>query len=164
MKDSDLRALVLKKFYEERKKDKYFPKAEDFPEVDIDDIYRVCSQLAEHNLLKAWQAIGRPVSNGNGIISADGVDVIEGTKKPSIAISVTNNNQSISVGNISKASNLTIGNDNTVSIESNLKEIIEMLKSSDSSKEEKEAALTLLKGFISHPLVASMAGASLSLL
>jgi len=33
MKDSDIRGVVLEKFYDGRNKDKYFPKEEDFPGI-----------------------------------------------------------------------------------------------------------------------------------
>jgi len=164
MKDSELRGIVLKKFYQERGKDKYFPKVEDFPENDIDSIFRISSQLKEHGLLKVWKSVGRPATNGFGEISADGVDVIEGTKETRLAISITNNNHNVSVGNISNSSSLAIGSGNTISIENNINEIVEALKASGSSDEEIQGALKLLKKFITHPLVNTMVGASFGLL
>lgn len=164
MKDSDIRGVVLEKFYDGRNKDKYFPKEEDFPGIEMSAIFRVCDQLHEHGLLKTWKTVGSPVAQGFGMISANGVDVMEGNTKPPLSISITNNHQNISVGNITQASSITIGNNNSVSVESSLKEIIEALKeNSSASEEEKQSALSLLKNFIAHPLVSSMAGAGLSL-
>lgn len=166
MKDNEIRGIVLKKFYAKRNSDKFFPKAEDFPEIEFSDVFRVCEQLHEHGLLKIWKTPGgsRTLA-GFGVISASGVDTIEGTISPPIAISITHQNNSITVGDITGSSGVAIGSSNVISIENNLKEIIEAIKlNTHSSEEEKSAALSILKQFVSHPLVVSIAGGAIGLL
>lgn len=165
MKDFEVRKIVLKKFYEERgdESKKYFPKQEDFPDIEIGTVYRACKQLHEQGLLSVWKPIGSPVAQGFGIISSKGVDNMEGNTELQHPVSITNNHQNIKVGDISGANNLVIGNNNALSIESNIKELIEVINKIHAPIDEKASALKLLRDFVSHPLVTAVVGASISL-
>lgn len=96
MKDSDLRALVLKAFYDQRKDGNVGVNTRGVPPlnisvVDIGDVLRICSQLAENALIEWKTADGRtgnPVA-GVGMITAYGVDVIEGEEEAPIPIHMT---------------------------------------------------------------------------
>ncbi|MFL6519186.1 MAG: hypothetical protein ACJ8NS_03120 [Chthoniobacterales bacterium] len=88
MKDSDLRNIVLQKFYDKRRDvpQRWCPYPDDFkdlppgsPDFTMADVYRVCEQLAEQGLVD-WKPTGLHghVVRGDGKITAAGVDHIEG--------------------------------------------------------------------------------------
>ena len=163
MKDCEIETLVLNKFYEERDKGKYFPRAEDFPGIDIQTIYRICGQLSERKFIK-WEPLGHPgqIAEGFGSITGKGVADLEGTKTASRSIVINHHN--ISVGDIKDSPNIVVGNNSSIAMENNIKEIIELIKGANCPNEQKNSAFELLKDFLAHPLVASLAGGALSLL
>ncbi len=98
MKDNEIRGLVLQQFYDHRSEPEFFPKRGDFGEVNLDTIYRICGQLNEYNLIE-WEPLIGPggiTLEGFGRITASGVDVIEKSVQPPIAIIV--HNHAITVG------------------------------------------------------------------
>jgi RIP homotypic interaction motif len=88
MKDAELRAIVLQKFYEERRKVVKIWGDSDLPSgIAAVDFYDICGQLAQHGLI-SWDPIRDTftINGGAGKITARGVDVVEGTAEAPIAI------------------------------------------------------------------------------
>lgn len=111
MKDVDLRGIVLEKFYEVRNHEACMVNPLELPGLDLIEpnhvrLLNICEQLAEHGLLH-WRSLkGMTTEGGMGKISARGVDVVEGTARAPIAITI----HTISV---SQSSNVQIGDSNT---------------------------------------------------
>src|SRR5947209_3782634 len=108
MKDSELRSVALKQFYD-RRREGYLglavgnmPVLEIQEGVDLGDFLRVCNQLGEYGLIE-WKGFsderGNPMG-GVGSISAAGIDVAEGAAKPPLPISPISIDQSTHVQHI----------------------------------------------------------------
>ena len=164
MKDNDLRGLILRKFYEKRRLGVLtFLTDDDFKDLpqpldfDKTDRYRICDQLAEHGLLKwiSFRHMMAVTTGGQGQITALGVDVIEGTAKPTISITYDYSQQHVSVQN---SSGVQIGNSNVQDLSVHIGKIISAIDHSTANEQQKAEAKSLLKRFLEHPLVASIAG------
>ena len=160
MTDNQLRGLVLQKYYNRRREGLFQWKSEDFQDVPEDfdgvDLFRVCDQLGEHNLIE-WKSAQGPrgeTIGGFGRISAFGVDVVEGHAKPPISITL-HQSRHISVHS---SSNVQIGNANVQDVSIEIEKVIAAIDSSPASESEKTEAKSLLKKFLEHPLVTSIAG------
>lgn len=158
MTDNELRGIILKWFYEHRKEGIIVPESANFnPPIESDDLYRICDQLSEHNLLD-WKPISGQLSgtvktiHGAGKISANGVDAVESDGKSSpIAI----NFQNIS---ISQSQGVQIGDGNVQSISNIIEQLIWKIDNSNYTEAEKIEAKSRLKSFLEHPLVTSIIG------
>ena len=91
---------------------------------------------------------------GRGRISAAGVDVIEGSAKPPISITLDQSHH-VSIQN---SSNVQVGNSNVQEISNHIGKIITAIDHSNATESEKAEAKSLLKKFLEHPLVTSIAG------
>ncbi|MCX6900394.1 MAG: hypothetical protein NT105_17075 [Verrucomicrobia bacterium] len=154
MKDNELRAIILQKHYDQRKaplgEDVFLqPSDFDFP-ISHPEIFRICSQLAEHGLIKmqgdctgyhCW-----------GTITAYGIDVVESNGAGS---TLQINFQHVEVRN---STHVQIGDQNVQTVEGSIQTIISALDASMASEAEKQHAKSLLKEFLKLPLVASIAG------
>ena len=93
MKDVDLRGVVLQKFYEVRNREPSMVDPLRLPGLDAIEpdhirLLNICEQLAEHGLLH-WRSLrGLTIDGGMGNISASGIDVVEGTARAPIAITL----------------------------------------------------------------------------
>jgi hypothetical protein len=162
MKDNELRGLILQKYYDRRREGWFQWKTDDFKdlpetvEFDAVDLFRVCDQLAEHGLIEWQRAAGRQdeTIGGFGKISAFGVDVIEGHTKPPISISLDYSRHITVHG----SSNVQIGNANVQGISIAIEKVIAAIDRSQAPETEKAQAKSLLKKFLEHPLVTSIAG------
>src|SRR5947209_436655 len=96
MTDSELRGVILRRFYDRRRESYIFLKPEEFglreDQAEWEDILRICEQLGEQGLIdwKSQGLIGKNFSPGAGKITAYGVDVIEGKARASSAITIDN--------------------------------------------------------------------------
>ena len=157
MKDTELRGIVLMKYYEKRRGSMFMPEPASFDiEISLEDILAISDQLGEHGLInwKSIIALGG-VQHGMGKISALGIDVAEGEATPDIKIEFVQN-KSI---NISDSSNVIVGDHNKQNISHHIKEIIHAIDTSHASPEDKAEAKSLLRKFVEHPLVTTVAGA-----
>jgi len=117
MKDNELRAVVLQKYYELRRLGPFqwneVPIEDNFPIKALDELSRVCDQLAEHRLIE-WKPtrLRGGVIGGFGKITAFGVDVVEGTATPPITITF-DQRQTVSIS----GSNNIVGNHNSIDID-----------------------------------------------
>lgn len=116
MKDFELRAIVLEKFYQERRKvSKIWGEAGLPQSMSPDDFFDICSQLAEHGLI-SWKPMrdGLHIKGGVGKITASGIDVIEGKAKAPIAIVFDQR-----IISITDSDNVQVGNSNSLSASAN---------------------------------------------
>lgn len=162
MKDSELRGLILQKYYDKRRDGWFQWQAEDFSDVpdtvdfDAVDLFRACDQLAENGLID-WKPLRDHVNQtigGVGKISAAGVDVIEGNVDPPISI-VLDQSHHVAVHH---SSNVQIGNENVQGVTIHFEKLIAAIDKSSASEKDKREAKSLLKKFLEHPLVSSIAG------
>jgi hypothetical protein len=162
MKDSELRGLILQKYYDKRREGWFQWKTEDFNdlpdtvEFDAVDLFRACDQLAEHGLID-WKPVRghqNQTMGGVGKISASGADVVEGNVAAPISI-VLDQSRHVAVHH---SSNVQIGNENVQDVTIHFEKLVSAIDKSSASDKEKEEAKSLLKKFVEHPLVSSIAG------
>jgi hypothetical protein len=157
MTDSELRGIILQKFYEERHHLTAL-QLSDVIAIDPNEsamrLANICEQLDEHRLLE-WQSMKSQVDvqGGIGRITARGVDVIEGTVSP--PISITLHDHSIS---IRSSSNVQVGSSNTQNINIQIDRLIAAVDHSTASDQEKAEAKSLLRAIAENPLVQSVLG------
>jgi hypothetical protein len=113
MTDGDLRGVVLQKFYDLRNLPGML-NAVSLPELQAiePDQYRlhvICEQLREHGLIKGVSLDSLNTFGSMGRITAHGVDVVEGTARA--PITVTLHDHRISVR---QSSNVQIGDSNAI--------------------------------------------------
>lgn len=163
MKDTELRGIVLQKFYDNRRIDFFRPEPKHFePTLDGVDIFRICEQLKDHQLLNL--TVYRPIDGVGtviGRISAHGVDVIEGEATPEIKVHFVQHN---TTNNISSSTGVIVGDNNQQNVTQHVEGLIRAIEASDGTPEEKAEAKSRLKSFLEHPLLAAVVGGALGLL
>lgn len=160
MKDSDLRAIVLQSFYEERRHTAKIWGRKDIPSgIEPVDFFDICGQLAQQNYID-WKPIKdiHTITGGRGKITASGVDVVEGNTRPLIAITFA---QSRNV-NVSNSHNVQIGDRNSLSNIINVEELNAAIARSDFSESDKAEAKSRLGKLLEHPLINSIVGGVVS--
>lgn len=154
MKDADLRGLVLQKFYDTRHETDFLQLSalQDIEPANPNIISNICEQLAQHSLI-TWKPLkgGAGVIGGMGKISAQGVDVIEGTVPPPITITV--HDQSVSVKG---STNVQIGNNNTQTL--TVEKLIAAVDHSTVSEAEKKEAHSIIEKIINSSLMKTILG------
>lgn len=160
MKDAEIRGLILRYYYDRRREGWSLPKPEDLGSgLTEQDILHVADQLAEHGLLE-WRKLG---SHGNlragmGKINAFGVDVVEGDARTELKVEFVQNKTI----NITSSTNVVVGDNNAVS--QSVRDLVTAIDSSSGTQEQKAEAKSLLRKFLEHPLVSSVAGGAVGLL
>lgn len=163
MTDIQLRGKVLQHLYEKRGDHNYQPKAERFvPPLSEPDLIRICDQLQQHALVdaKIIPMIGGHRHMAMCRISARGVDVVETGISPDLRIDLMTN-QTV---NITGSSNVIVGNNNQQTIQHSVQELVRVIESSNATPEQKAEAKGLLRHFLEHPLLSSVAAAAIGLL
>lgn len=158
MRDQDLRAMLLKELYDQRTEDHVQIGLGAMQSPEQSERIRIAKQLAEYGLIK-FQMLNLHLG-GVASITAAGVDVMEGSVKPPIAMNI-DQRQTI---NINGSSNFQVGNGNTQEIQAGVSVVINAIERSEAPPQQKEEAKTLLRKFLEHPLVASVAGGAIGLL
>jgi hypothetical protein len=151
MKDSELRAIALQRFYAERRRNSKIWNESDVPDgVNPIDFFDVCGQLAQHGLID-WEPIRDmfTVKSGQGKITASGVDVVEGNSKPSIAITFDQRG----TVNINGSNNI-VGDNNLLRLEKVNSEISQ----SNFSEGEKAEAKSLWQKVCDNKLLNTVVG------
>lgn len=160
IKDSDLRGIVLQKFYDRRREDREISlHANDFKHIQADfewpDIFRACDQLAEHGLIH-WEGLrgrrGQSV-HGVGRITAFGADVIEGTATSTIAVNVDNRSYAFD-----RSSHNVIGDKNVQIGDVTIGQIAHTIATSAVAEDQKEKAKNLLAETFENPILRSVLG------
>lgn len=160
MKDNEIRGIVLKHYYDKRYDGYYQWNHEDVEKLgnglSTKIVFAICDQLADYNLID-WKPIKTHggTANGMGKITAAGVDVIEGESKAPISISL---NQGDNI-TITGSSHVQIGNSNLQGVSIEIEKLISAINNSTAKDAEKEEAKSLLRSFLSHPLVSAIVGA-----
>ena len=155
MKDHELRAVVLQKYYDLRDRG-FFQWCEveiedSFPITEFNVLARICEQLGEHGLID-WRpsngANGETIG-GRGKITAFGVDVIEETAKSPITVTF-DHHQNVSI----TGSNNIVGNNNSI----NADEISMAIGKSAFSENEKAEAKSLWQKVSENKLLNTVLG------
>jgi hypothetical protein len=97
MKDADWRGLVLKALYDVRHDQQsdgalMIPDSLKLPGIEMDEetkvlVVNIAEQLKQYNYI-TWIGFHGPYKTGRGKITAFGVEVIEGTRKPEITLTI----------------------------------------------------------------------------
>ena len=150
MNDSDLRATVLRRFYERRRTQSFRWDAADVPkEIAPRDFYLICNLLAQHKLIE-WDPFDpdqEEVFGGFGRITPLGIDVLEGMVRSPISIGVTSP--------LPEAS-LQPGIQPVASSNLTIPELLKAIESSEAPDAEKDKARLLLGDFLRNPLISSI--------
>ena len=162
MTDSEQRKRVLQLVYENRKSHGFLPQPTHFdPPINRSEIVRLCKQLAEREFIEA--AIYNLIEGGPTLaacsITAAGAEWIE--NGGDMASNSGNSNNTI---NFSGTGNLIVGNNNQLSINHHVHELVKTIESSNGTPEQKAEAKGLLRQFLEHPLFAAVAGGAIGLL
>jgi hypothetical protein len=159
MKDTEMRRLVLERFYDLRNKvnptginelQSIAPSPDDRTQLE-----NVCDQLFAHGLID-WQTI-RPLNGplrGFGRISASGVDIIENNVKP--PIEMVYHDHSVK---ITGSSNVQVGNANSIQANIDITKIMEAIDRCDAPSEQKAEAKSLWSKLSNNAAFASIVGA-----
>jgi hypothetical protein len=152
MKDSELRGVVLDRFYDARHKVIWLSFSALTTHLTTDQLVlgNICDQLSEHGLIE-WRALtssGQRVE-GMGRITARGIDVVEGTAKAPITV-VLHHDQSIAV---SGSTNVQIGSGHSLRSGLEIGKIVLAIDQSKGSDAEKKEAKGLLEKIASNPLL-----------
>lgn len=157
MRDNDLRGEVLEVFYNARTQTRHleFKALLSHLTAQPFDVGRICDQLAEYRLIE-WKPIYHMgnVMAGMGSISAQGVDVIEGTATP--PISITLHDHSI---NVSGSTNVQVGNANSIVGNIDDHTIFAAIDESSASPEQKAEAKSLWSQLTNNAAFAAIVGA-----
>lgn len=160
MKDSEIRGLILRYYYDRRREGWSLPKPEDLGGgITEQDILQVADQLADHHLLE-WRKIGShgELNAGIGKINAFGIDLVEGETRSELKVEFVQNKTI----NINGSTNVVIGDNNAVS--QSVRDLLTAIESSSGTPEQKAEAKSLLRKFLDHPLLSAVAGGAIGLL
>ena len=156
MKDTQLRGLILAKYYERRREPNFTPDPTDFdPPISIQDIFAISDQLGQHGLI-TWHLLrgtGGPVA-GMGQITAFGIDVVEGEATSDIKLEFVQNK----TVNITGSSNVVVGDNNQITLTQHVAELARLIDNSSGTPGQKAEAKSILQSFLGHSLVTAIAG------
>ncbi len=155
VKDSDRRAVMLKKFYEARHVRGRFISMPVDPTASEEErliAANICGQLAESGLIE-WKPLLGPGIEGAGRITSHGIDVMEGNAPPPIAITIDSRQYSIH-----GSSNVQIGEGNAQNITILADKVRAAINSSQVTDEEKAEARSVLQSILANPLLAKIFG------
>ncbi len=156
MTDNEKRGLILKEYYKKRKTgDILLP---DKLGVDLPDSekMRIAVQLYEQGLLKGALAQDKDGVGFFGEISADGIDVVEGTRESPISINL--DARSYFEGANFGTANVQTGDYSKQEIQNQFEQLVKIIQRAEAPKEEKRALLERLNDFTSHPLAVELFG------
>ena len=153
MKDADMRAVILGKYYKLRKDEHYYKLTDDdLDGIEFTEYERIGGQLGEYGYLDWHNSIGG--GHGQGRITARGVDIIEGTAHPLIGI--TMNDHSVSVHG---STNVQIGSGNTIKTSADIGRIEQAIDRLPITEHEKAETKSLLSRISGNASFASLVGA-----
>ena len=145
MKDTELRGLVLQVFYDARHKIPWLEfnalMSHMMGPADTTQVSNVCDQLAQHRLID-WRALGADGVRAAalGKITAMGVDVIEGTARSPISITLHDHRITVT-----GSTGVIVGDGNRQDIRMDVGKIVSAIDRSSVSEGEKEEAKSLLE-------------------
>jgi len=154
MKDTELRAIILQKYYDLRERGSVqlieIEEDKNFPIKDRQEIGRICGQLAENKLIE-WSPTKMRgfIVGGIGKITASGVDVIERTAEAPVSITF-DHRQTV---NISGSNNI-VGDHNA----QNISKMDFAISHSNFSEAEKAEAKSLWQKVCANKLLSTVIG------
>jgi hypothetical protein len=161
--DNDLRSLVLKKYYDRRAEGEFQWKTDDFADMDQSwdfkeqDLYRVCEQLADADLIEWHPLEGHGMTiTGYGRIKRAGVDVIEGKTTSPVPIHIDQSRHF----NIRDGHHNILGDGNVQMTDITIGQVAQAIDSARASDEQKNQARSILKRAFEHPMVNTLVGAA----
>ncbi len=152
MKDTELRGLILQAFYDRRQTRVILRPSAGWIDsrTSDDDVVRISEQLGDHGLLD-WHP---DYEGGVGIITAYGVDVVEGEKSPDIDVQLVQNYTT----NVSNSANVIVGNNNSQTVVNAFEEILRAIEASSGDAASKAQSKSLLSQLASSPVIAQIIG------
>jgi hypothetical protein len=164
MTDGEMRGVVLQKLYEKRHE------GGGWVAVPFDDLLNqrertildhICDQLGQHGLIK-WKPLGSG-HGGMAKITAAGVDVIEGTARPPITITLHDHSVSVTGSNnqVGSHNSQTTGSHNSQTTTIDVGKIITAIDNATASDAEKKEAKGLLEKITSNRLLVAILGSVL---
>lgn len=146
MTDSELRGLLLEKYYQRRKERLIGLAPADFDgKLDERDIQSIAGQLADHGLIHWRPNRGHDgIGGGMGAITPAGVDVVESKVAAPVDIHWSRDRGPQLPAETKPAVALAIGL------------LLQAIERSDASAAERQGAIALLHEFQQHPLLRSM--------
>lgn len=163
--DKELRGLVLKHLYDQRKTGRRDPHpGVIMPDGSDREYFRICEQLKQAGLIDGELIHGPVPEGGYAVIAghvkivAYGVDVVEdaGSSSP-IPMDFSMITQHI---HITDSTGIQVGNNNTLSIISALQSLSTKIEQSDAPQSQKNEAKGLLEGLLKHPITVALLGAA----
>ncbi len=166
MTDADLRGQVLKLLYDRRDEELTFAIGNDTglipPEIETRDWLRACEQLAEKSLIH-WLPMHhnregrRHLFACDARINAAGIDVIEGTSAPPIAIQI-DQSQRIAVHRSQGVQIAGANSQQQQTITDALQKLVRDIDASSAAPEEKQEAKSRLKVLLESKAVLAVLG------
>jgi hypothetical protein len=162
MKDTELQKIVLQAYYDMRHLGREFqwcevPEDKIPPVESFSQLARICSQLADENLIE-WHPIedgnGAPVA-GFGQIIGRGVRVIEGAEKPPVGFVFNNIHNHNSPG-----ANFNFGSGNIYQQAAWLESVSQQIDVAAATPEEKQKSKSLLTQISENKLLNTILGAA----
>jgi hypothetical protein len=151
-RDADRRAIILQRLYDQRHhSDGFIPVPENggSPEERITAV-NIARQLSQNGLID-WKELSG-AGMGMARITAQGVDIVEGTRASPITIAI---NRSI---NIHGSTNVQVGEGNRQEISIAGEKVIAAINNSTATAEEKEKAKSVLQSVLSSPVLSAALG------
>jgi hypothetical protein len=152
---SELRGLLLEKYYQRRKERLIALTPSDFDgKLNPQDILTIAGQLSDHGLIH-WRAnTGQGgIGGGMGTITAAGVAVVEGSVAAPIDIRLSRD----TVLKASASSGAPAAKEIRPSVAVAIERLAQAIDESDASATHKREATLLLRAFQEHPLLCTIA-------
>jgi hypothetical protein len=157
MRDTERRGIVLERFYGARHKVDWreFDALQTPVTMGPTELANICKQLGQHGLIE-WESVDTLTGNipMRARITAGGIDVIEGTARA--PISITLHDHSVRV---TGSTNVQIGNANSQTVQVEIQKILTKIDHSAAAPPpEKQEAKSLLERLSNNALLVSLIG------
>jgi hypothetical protein len=156
MKDTELRGILLQKFYDRRREGRTSLNYLELSDDIRADAGRICAQLAENDLI-TWHPVhlrGSRHHDGMGEITARGIEVVEGETKPAVPVQIDQSHHYT----FTDSHHNIVGDRNVQLANLTLAELTRQIDKAEVAVSEKNEAKNLLQQFLEHPLVCALAG------
>ena len=161
VKDNEIRGLLLQRYYERRREGIQALEPSEFGgRLTKEEINHVSVQLIENGLVggEVAESMDQGLQEVFGRITAQGVDVVEGSARAPISIHLTQD-KSITV---TGSQGVVIGDSNTQSVRMEIDKLVQAIDGSSASATEKAEAISKLRAFLGLPLVSTLVGGAIT--
>ena len=168
MKDSELRGIVLRRLYDERRRGKLHLSPQNpllVESLSLQETLRICKQLEQHGLVEAKLHSNMSTRVGGydyGMveITARGADVAEGTSLSEIKIEFMQTNNV----NIAHSTGVIVGDGNSQSVNVHFDALVRHIDAANVTEADKAEAKSQLRKFLENPVVNTIFGVAASAL